>query len=95
MSGVSSFHLSTRHSSAHAPQDTFESVWRLRMWIYLVEGTSWRLPPCPPAAAGSWGPGPGQRRRLRVRRHGDRGTEGQHPVGSMPAEEEREVRNTR
>lgn len=91
MSGVSFLSF----GDALAPQDTFESVRRLEVWIYLVKETSWRLPPCPPAAAGSWGLGPGRRRRLQVRRHGDRGTEGQHPVGSMPAEDKREVRNPR
>lgn len=51
---------------------------------HLVAVTSWRLPPSPQAAEGSWGPGPAQRRRRPVRPHGDQGTEGQHPVGSMP-----------
>lgn len=51
---------------------------------HLVTVTSWRLPPYPQEAASSWGLGPGPRQRRPVRRHGDQGTEGQHPVGSMP-----------
>lgn len=54
--------------------------------VYLSAGTSWRPPPFPPAAAGSWGPGPVPRRRRPGRPHGAPGTEGQHPVGNMPAE---------
>lgn len=57
--------------------------------IYLVKGTSWQLLPCPPVAAGFWGLGPARRQRQQEHRHGDQGTEGQHPVGSMPAEEKR------
>ncbi len=58
--------------------------------VYLLAGTSWQLPPFPPAAAGSWGPAPVPRRRRPGRPHGAPGTEGQHPVGSMPAEREPE-----
>lgn len=52
--------------------------------------TSWRLPPCPPVAAGSLGLGPARRQRRPERRHGDQGTEGQHPVGSMPENRKKE-----
>lgn len=54
---------------------------------HLVMVTSWRLRPSPQAAEGSWGPGPAQRRRRPTRPHGDQGTEGQHPVGSMPVKQ--------
>lgn len=54
------------------------------LMLYLVMVTSWRLRPCPPGVGGSWGLEQAQRRMPPVRRHGDQGTEGQHPVGSMP-----------
>lgn len=53
-------------------------------FFYLSVETSWRPPPCPPAAADSWGLEPDRRRRRPEHRHGVQGTEGQHPVGSMP-----------
>lgn len=67
-----------RHTREHAVNTD-------KLTPYLAAATSWRLLPCPPGAVGSWGLGPAQRRRRPVRRHGDQGTEGQHPVGSMPA----------
>lgn len=71
------------HSSIILHHPTSTQLYRV---IYLAEATSWRLPPFPPVAGDSWDPGPARRRRRPVRRHGDQGTEGQHPVGSMPVE---------
>lgn len=61
-----------------------------KICIYLAKGTSWQLLSCPPVAADFWGLGPARRQRQQEHRHGDQGTEGQHPVGSMPAEVKRE-----
>lgn len=51
---------------------------------HLVVGTSWQPRPCPPEVGDSWGPAPDQRQTLPGRRHGDQGTAGPHPDGSMP-----------
>lgn len=57
--------------------------------FYLSWEISWQPLPSPPEVGDSWGLEPVQMQRLPGHRHDVQGTGGQHPVGSMPGNEEK------